>query len=34
MLILEAKVGHFVDVFDVLNAFDVELIIFQNNMWT
>jgi len=33
MLTLEVEVGHVIDVFDVLNAFDVELIIFQNNMW-
>jgi hypothetical protein len=31
-LILEVEVGQATDVFDVLDAFDVELIIFQNNM--
>ncbi len=25
--------GHATNVFDALDAFDVELIIFQNNMW-
>jgi hypothetical protein len=29
---LEAKVGHATNVFDVLDAFDAKLIIFQNNM--
>jgi hypothetical protein len=29
---LEAKVGHVTNVFDALDAFDVKLIIFQNNM--
>jgi hypothetical protein len=29
---LEVEVGHATDVFDALDAFDVELIIFQNNM--
>jgi hypothetical protein len=29
---LEVEVGQATDVFDVLDAFDVELIIFQNNM--
>jgi hypothetical protein len=31
-LILEAKIGHVTSVFGALDAFDVELIIFQNNM--
>jgi len=31
-LILEVDVGHAIDVFDALDAFDAELIIFQNNM--
>ncbi len=31
-LTLEAKVGHVTNVFDALDAFDVKLIIFQNNM--
>jgi hypothetical protein len=31
-LILEVEVGQATDVFDVLDAFDAELIIFQNNM--
>jgi hypothetical protein len=31
-LIFEVKVGHAINVFDVLDACDVELIIFQNNM--
>jgi hypothetical protein len=29
---LELEVGQIIDVFDALDAFDVELIIFQNNM--
>jgi hypothetical protein len=29
---LEVEVGKTIDVFDALDAFDVELIIFQNNM--
>jgi hypothetical protein len=33
MLTLEVEVKHVIDVFDVLDAFDVELIIFQNNTW-
>jgi hypothetical protein len=31
-LTLEVEVGHAIDVLNVLDAFDVELIIFQNNM--
>jgi hypothetical protein len=31
-LILEVDVGQAIDVFDVLDAFDAKLIIFQNNM--
>jgi len=31
---LEVEVGHVVDVFNVLDAFDAKLIIFWNNMWT
>jgi hypothetical protein len=31
---LEAEVGQAIDVFDTLDAFDVELIIFQNNRQT
>jgi hypothetical protein len=30
---LEVEVGQVIDVFDALDAFDVKLIIFQNNMW-
>jgi hypothetical protein len=30
---LEVEVGHATNVFDVLDAFDVEFIIFQNSMW-
>ncbi len=33
MLTLEVEIKHVIDVFDVLDAFDVELIIFQNNTW-
>ncbi len=33
MLTLEAEIKHVIDAFDVLDAFDAELIIFQNNMW-
>jgi hypothetical protein len=33
-LALEVEVGQAIDVFDTLDAFDVELIIFQNNMQT
>jgi hypothetical protein len=33
MLTLEAGIKHAIDAFDVLDTFDVELIIFQNNMW-
>jgi hypothetical protein len=29
---LEVEVGQAINVFDVLDAFDVEFIIFQNNM--
>ncbi len=32
-LALEVKVGQVIDVFDALDAFDVEFIIFQNNIW-
>jgi hypothetical protein len=32
-LTLEVKVGHATNVFDVFDAFDAKLIIFQNNMW-
>jgi hypothetical protein len=31
-LILEVEVGQVIDVFYALDAFDVELVIFQNNM--
>jgi hypothetical protein len=31
-LILEIEVRNVIDVFDALDAFDVKLIIFQNNM--
>jgi hypothetical protein len=29
---LEVEVGHVIDVFDSLDAFDIKLIIFQNNV--
>jgi len=29
---LEVEVGHAIDVFDSLDAFDIELNIFENNM--
>jgi hypothetical protein len=32
-LTLEVEVVQTINVFDALDAFDVELIIFQNNMW-
>jgi hypothetical protein len=32
MLLIHVSIGHATDVFDALDAFDVELIIFQNNM--
>jgi hypothetical protein len=32
-LILEVEMGHVMDVFDALDAFDVEVFIFQNIMW-
>jgi hypothetical protein len=31
-LTFEVEVGQVIDVFDALDAFDVNLIIFQNNM--
>jgi len=30
---LEVEVGQTIDVFDVLDAFNVKLLIFQNDMW-
>jgi hypothetical protein len=30
---LEVEVGHAIDVFDALDAFDVKIFIFQKNMW-
>jgi len=30
---LEVEVGQAIDVFDALDGFDVEFIIFQNSMW-
>jgi hypothetical protein len=32
-LILEVEMGHVINVFDTLDAFDVEVFIFQNIMW-